>query len=58
MKHRRRSSCSAADWTDANAHDPGITFLELLVFTVEALIAVGLVIEWRRRCRLDGSKSG
>jgi hypothetical protein len=58
MKNRPRSSRSAADWTDANVHDPGITLLELLVFAVAALIAVGVVIKWRRRCRLGHSNSG
>ncbi len=58
MKLRPRSSRAEADWTDANVHDPGITLLELLVFAVEGLIAVGVVIKWRRRCRLDGAKSG
>jgi hypothetical protein len=48
----------SADWTDANVHDPGITLLELLLFTIEALIVLGAVITWRRRCKIDHSKPG
>jgi hypothetical protein len=39
------------DWTDYNAHDPGITLLEVLAFTAEALLVVAAVRWWRsRRC--------
>ncbi len=44
------SRSSTRDWTDANVHDPGITVLELLVYTVLALV-VGVVIfnTWKSR---------
>lgn len=40
------------DWTDHNSHDPGITLLQLLAYTAEALIVVAAVTAWwshRRR---------
>jgi hypothetical protein len=44
------------DWTDFNAHDPGITVLELLAYTVEALLVVATVRWFRsRRCHRTGS---
>jgi hypothetical protein len=34
---RRAAGHVAPDWTDSNAHDPGITVLELLAFAIEDL---------------------
>ncbi|MEO8267976.1 MAG: hypothetical protein ABI706_20930 [Ilumatobacteraceae bacterium] len=39
------------DWTDANVHDPGITLLEMLAYTVEALLVVAALAAWRSRWR-------
>ncbi len=39
------------DWTDANEHDPGVTVLELLVYTAEALLFALTVLRWRSRRR-------
>ncbi len=35
-------------WTDHNTSDPGITVLEVLAYSVVALIAVALVSVWWR----------
>jgi hypothetical protein len=53
MAHRSRSRPSTGDWTDYNAHDPGITLLQVLAYTVEALLVVAVVRKLRssRRCR-------
>ena len=37
------------DWTDENRHDPGITMLDLLIYTAETLLAVVIVLRWRSR---------
>ena len=37
------------DWTDSNIHDPGITLLEVLAYTAEALLVVATVTWWSRR---------
>ena len=41
------------DWTDSNGHDPGITLLEVLAYTAEALLVVVAMATWwsRRRAR-------
>ena len=41
------------DWTDHNSHDPGITMLEVLAYTAEALLVVTALAAWwsRRRSR-------
>jgi hypothetical protein len=41
------------DWTDGNAHDPGVTLLELLIYTLDDLAAgvarrAGDPRQWRR----------
>ena len=38
-----------SDWTDANVHDPGITMLQALVWSIGGLFAVALVWRFRRR---------
>ena len=48
-----RSSRSASGWTDANVHDPGITMLQLLVFSVAALVASRALIKRRRKRKPD-----
>jgi hypothetical protein len=48
MKDRPSSSVSTGDWTDANVHDPGITLLEVLVYTAAGLIGVVALIKRRR----------
>jgi hypothetical protein len=42
-------------WTDHNAHDPGITLLQALVYAVGAiaLVVVSAAVV-RRRCRSGG----
>jgi hypothetical protein len=41
------------DWTDHNVHDPGVTMLELLAWSVAALsFALGVYAYLRRRGRL------
>lgn len=37
------------DWTDANAHDPGITWLQALAWSIGGLFAAALVWRFRRR---------
>ncbi len=37
----------APDWTDWNEHDPGVTVLELLVYTAEALLVTLILLRWR-----------
>lgn len=39
------------DWTDANVHDPGITVLEALVWSLAGLAAAGVL--WRLLRRGD-----
>ena len=46
---RHRHSPPAPDWTDFNAHDPGITVLEVFAFTAEALLVVVIVRRLRSR---------
>jgi CHASE1-domain containing sensor protein len=54
MTHLPRSS---SDWTDASDNDPGITFLEVLLFITVA--AVGVVVfgtlKSRRRVHRRGT---
>lgn len=38
-------------WTDYNTSDPGITVLEVLAYSVAALVGVALVSVWCRRGR-------
>jgi len=38
-----------SDWTDANVHDPGITLLQALVWSMAGLFAAALVWRFRRR---------
>jgi hypothetical protein len=53
---RPRHSPPSPDWTDENEHDPGITLVELLAFTAEALLVVVVIHQWRsRRCRRAGT---
>jgi len=37
------------DWTDYNAHDPGVTVLELLAYGIAALGVYGYLRRRRRR---------
>ena len=37
-----------SDWTDATTHDPGITVLQALVWTVGGLLAAGLLYRYVR----------
>ena len=39
------------DWTDANVHDPGLTMLQGLAWSIAGLHAAALV--WRVRRRRD-----
>ena len=41
----------APDWTDTNEHDPGVTVLELLVYTAEALLVALILLRWWARRR-------
>ena len=41
----------AKAWTDHNTSDPGITVLEVLAYSVAALVGVALVSVWWRRGR-------
>ena len=36
-------------WTDANSHDPGITTLEVLAYTLIAAAGATAIVRWRRR---------
>ena len=47
MSHRPPSA--SGDWTDTNAHDPGITMLELFAFSVVALVGAVILGRWRSR---------
>ena len=38
-----------SDWTDANVHDPGVTLLQALLWTVGGLFAAGLLYRYARR---------
>jgi hypothetical protein len=38
----------APAWTDHNTSDPGITFLEVLAYSIAALVGVALVSVWWR----------
>jgi hypothetical protein len=46
------------DWTDHNPHDPGITVLELLAYSILALAFTAVVVtaisRARTRCRRTG----
>ena len=44
----------AKAWTDHNTSDPGITVLEVLAYSVAALVGVALVSVWWRRGRQEG----
>jgi hypothetical protein len=47
------SPLTVPDWTDHNVHDPGVTMLELLAWSVAALSsALGVYAYLRRRGRL------
>jgi hypothetical protein len=52
------------DWTDFNDSDPGMTLLQLLTFTLLALLFSAALLflgrRWRRRrsMRVDGSAGG
>jgi hypothetical protein len=37
------------DWTDANTHDPGITLLQVVAYTLVAAAGVGVFAAWRSR---------
>ena len=37
------------DWTDVNVHDPGITMLQALAWSIAGLLAAGLVWRFLRR---------
>lgn len=37
------------DWTDANVHDPGITMLQALAWSMAGLLAAALVWRFLRR---------
>ncbi len=39
------------DWTDTNTHDPGVTVLEVVAYTLVAAIGVAVLVRWRARCR-------
>jgi hypothetical protein len=38
-------------WTDHNTHDPGITILEALAYSVAALLGTAVVVRMVRRRR-------
>jgi len=52
MARQRKSRTSTGDWTDYNAHDPGVTLLQVLAYAAEALLVVAVVRKLRssRRC--------
>ena len=37
------------DWTDFNTHDPGITIVQVLSYSVAALLGVAVLRRWRTR---------
>ena len=41
----------APPWTDHNTSDPGITVLEVLAYSVAALVGLALASVWWRCCR-------
>jgi len=36
-------------WTDTNTHDPGITFLQVVAYTLVAAAGAGVFAAWRTR---------
>jgi hypothetical protein len=56
MARKRKSRTSTGDWTDYNSHDPGVTLLQVLAYTAEALLVVAVVRKLRssRGCRHNG----
>ena len=56
MARHRKSGTSTGDWTDYNVSDPGVTLLQVLAYTAEALLVVAVVRKLRssRGCRHNG----
>ena len=44
-------STTSSGWTDHNVHDPGVTLVQVLVYTIGAvaLVAVSAAVVWLKR---------